>query len=375
MSDTLRLTPDRYRPQPPPADVIQQYPIGVVGCGGIMRGAHLPAYRTFGYRVLATCDVVEENARRAAEQFGDPSGGRGDPSGGRVIPRYTTRLEDLLDDPQIKVIDLAVHASQRRPLIEKIAAAGKHVLSQKPFALSYEDARHMVEVCERVGVTLMVNQQARWAPAHRAIKLVLESGVLGHVYSVMHLLRGFQDVAGSWYVALPHFNIVDHGIHYMDLTRFYTGRTPLRVRATTTGVPRQNAVTPMIYSLLLEYEPQAQLMGTLHFNNIVQVRQALGRHEWLIDGTEGSLVASQTELAYATRDAPERKQVVAIQGTWFPEAFGGSMGELLTALAEGRAPQTSGRDNLNSIKIAYAAVESSETGRTVALDEIGGSVQ
>jgi predicted dehydrogenase len=357
VSIDLRLTPDLYRPKPPPEEVIQRFPIGVVGCGGIMRGAHLPAYRTFGYRVVAACDVVEENARKAAEQFG--------------IPRFTTRVEDLLDDPEIKVIDLAVHASQRRPLVEQIAAAGKHVLSQKPFALDYADARHMVEVCERAGVTLMVNQQARWAPAHRAIKLVLESGLLGHVYSVMHLLRGFQDVAGSWYVALPHFNIVDHGIHYMDLTRFFTGLTPVRVKATTTRMPGQHAVTPMIYSLLCEYPPDAQVMATLHFNNIVQVRQALGRHEWLIDGTDGSLVASQTEVVYATKDAPERKQVVAIQGTWFPEAFGGSMGEMLTSLAEGRPPLTAGRDNLNSIKIAYAAVESSENGRAVTLDEIG----
>src|SRR6266511_4715695 len=135
-----------------------------------MRGAHLPAYQRFGYRILAACDVLEDNARRAAEAFG--------------IARYTTRLEHLLDDPAIKVIDLAVHASQRRPIVEKIAAAGKHILSQKPFALTYADAAHMVDVCERAGVTLMVNQQARWAPAHRALQLVLESGILGHLYSV-----------------------------------------------------------------------------------------------------------------------------------------------------------------------------------------------
>ncbi|MGH2351754.1 MAG: Gfo/Idh/MocA family protein [Chloroflexota bacterium] len=351
------LRPEQYRPAPPPREIIEQYPIGVVGCGGIMRGAHIPAYRTFGYKVVAACDMIEENARLAAERF--------------AIPRHTTRLEDLLDDPQIKVIDLAVQASQRRPLVEQIAAAGKHILSQKPFALNYADARHMVEVCERASVTLMVNQQARWAPAHRALKLVLESGVLGHLYSVLHVNRSFQDTPGSWFVALEHFNIVDHGIHYLDLSRYFTGRTPLRVKATTTMMPGQVAVSPMIYTILCEYEPDAQVMSTLHFNNIVQVRAALGRYEWFLDGTEGSAVASQSELAVATRDDSQRKQVFALQGSWFPEAFGGSMGELLTALAEGRPPQTPGRDNLDSVKIAYAAVQSSESGRTVDLAEIG----
>jgi predicted dehydrogenase len=360
MTNTARALPDLgpedYRPQPPPREVIERFQIGVVGAGGIVRWAHLPAYRSFGYRVRAVCDVVAENAEAVAAQFG--------------VQRHTTRVEDLLDDPEIQVIDLAVHASQRRPLVEKIAAAGKHILSQKPFALSMDDARHMVEVCERAGVTLMVNQQARWAPAHRALKLVLESGALGHVYSVMHVNRSFQDQPGSWYVQLEHFNIVDHGIHYIDLTRHFTGLTPSRVKATTVTVPGQTAVTPMIYSILLEYGTgprDAQVMSTLHFNNIVQVRQALGRYEWFVDGTEGSAVVSQTELAVSTKDRPERRQVTAIQGTWFPEGFGGSMGELLTALAEGRSPLTSGRDNLSSVKIAYAAVESSETGGTVAL--------
>lgn len=351
----ISLRPADYRPAPPPRDVIERFPIGVVGCGGIMRGAHLPAYRAFGYRIVAACDVVEAQAHRVAEEFG--------------IPRATSRLEDLLDDPQIKVIDLAVHASQRVPLVERIAAAGKHILSQKPFALTYPDAAHMVEVCRRGGVTLMVNQQARWAPAHRALKRVIDSGVLGHVYSVLHVLRAFQDVPGSWYVQLPHFNIVDHGIHYLDLSRHFTGQTPLRVKATTTRVPGQVAVTPMIYTILGEYDPAAALMSTLHFNNIVQVRESLGRHEWFVDGTHGSAVCSQTELRIATTDDPRTTRVVALQGTWFPEAFGG-MGELLTALADGRPPLTNGEDNLQSIKIAFAAVQSAETGTAIPLAEI-----
>ena len=60
-----------------------------------------------------------------------------------------------------------------------------------------------------------------------------------------------------------------------------------------------------------------------------------------------------------------------IGGRWFPDAFGGSMGELMQALAERREPETSGRDNLNTLRIAYAAVESSETGQAVSLAEIG----
>src|SRR5207245_1768425 len=133
-------------------------------------------------------------------------------------------------------------------------SAGKHILSQKPFALDFAQAQRMVDVCRDNGVTLMVNQQARWAPAHRALKVLIERGVLGHLSSVFHLNRSFQDEPGSWFVNLENFNLADHGIHYIDLSRYFTGRTPIRVKATTTTVPGQVAVTPMIYSILAEYE-------------------------------------------------------------------------------------------------------------------------
>jgi predicted dehydrogenase len=344
---TIDLRPEQYRPQPPAK---RDYGIGLIGCGGIARGAHLPAYRQFGYRVVACCDVREEAALAAQRQF--------------EIPFATTRVEELLARPEVEIVDLAVHANQRRPLVEQIAAAGKPIFSQKPFAMNRDDAEYMVAVCERAGVPLMVNQQARWAPAHRAIKQVIQSGILGHVYSVLHLNRSFQDEPGSWFVQLENFNIVDHGIHYIDLSRHFTGRTPVRVKATTATVPGQAAVSPMIYTILCEYAPEAELMATLHFNNIVSTA-ALHRYEWFVDGTEGSLCAGQSELIVSTKENPSARQVFRIQGSWFPEAFGGSMGEMITALAEGRTPQTSGRDNLNTLRIAYAAVESAATGRAV----------
>jgi predicted dehydrogenase len=345
----LELQSEEYQPRPPER---HDYGIGLIGCGGVARGAHLPAYRQFGYNVVACCDMSEAAMRQAQAEF--------------EIPFGTTDVDALLARPDVDIVDLAVHATQRRPLVEKIAAAGKAILSQKPFAMNEGDARHMVDVCERSGVALMVNQQARWAPAHRAVKVLLDRGILGHVYSLLHVNRSFQDVPGSWYVALENFNIVDHGIHYIDLSRFFTGRTPIRVKATTTSVPDQTAVSPMIYSILCEYEPAAQMMTTLHFNNIIAA-SGVHRYEWLIDGTEGSLVASQSELAVCLKENPTAKVTFPIRGRWFPDAFGGSMGEMMQALTEAREPMTSGRDNLNSIRIADAAVESSQTGQTVGL--------
>ena len=346
------LDPAQYRPAPPAPDIRQRYGIGLVGCGTIARTAHLPGYRDFGYRVVGCCDVAEDNARRAAAEFG--------------IPFWTTDVDALLLRPDVDVIDLAVHAAHRRPLIEKIAAAGKPILSQKPFALNLPDAEAMVEACARAGVPLMINQQARWAPEHRALRTVLDAGVLGHLYSVLHVNRSFQDIPGSWFVQMRDFNIVDYGIHFIDLSRYLTGLEPRWVKAVTSTVPGQVAVSPMIYSIALQYAPEAQVMSTLHFNNIIRARDAHS-NAWYLDGTEGSAVLVGRELSLYRQDRRGLRLSWPIAGRWFPDAFGGSMGEFLQALATGRAPATSGQDNLRSIRIAYAAVESAGTGRAVEL--------
>jgi predicted dehydrogenase len=122
----------------------------------------------------------------------------------------------------------------------------------------------------------------------------------------------------------------------------------------------------MIYTILCEYAPETEVMATLHFNNIVPTA-AMHRYEWFVDGTEGSLSASSSELTISFKENPAARQVFPIQGSWFPEAFGGSMGEMMAALAEGREPETSGRDNLKTLAIALAAVESAATGRAVEL--------
>ncbi|HZW32522.1 MAG TPA: Gfo/Idh/MocA family oxidoreductase [Isosphaeraceae bacterium] len=355
--ENIILRPEDYRPRPPAEEIIRRYGIGIVGCGSIARHAHLPAYRDFGYRVVGVCDINAESARAAARDFN--------------IPFWTTNLAALLEHPEVAVIDLAVPAAQRLPLVEMIAAAGKHILSQKPLALTLAEAERIIALCEAAGVTLMVNQQARWAPAHRALRVLLDQGVLGHLYSVLHLHRSFQDQPGSWFVTLENFNIVDHGIHYIDLARYFTGQEPERVKATTVMVPGQVAVSPMIYTILCEYPPTAQVMTTLHFNNIVSPR-AMHRYEWFLDGTRGSACASQTELVVSLAAAPDQRQTITLHGRWFPDAFGGSMGEMLSALAEGREPATSGRDHLRTLRIAFAAVESAKTGQAVALTAPGG---
>ena len=111
---------------------------------------------------------------------------------------------------------------------------------QKPFALTQDGrARTWWTPASGPACTLMVNQQARWAPAHRALQRVHQSGRARPRLQRAAPQPLVPGPPGSWFVRMEHFNILDHGIHYIDLSRYFTGRTPERVKATTTMVPGQ----------------------------------------------------------------------------------------------------------------------------------------
>ena len=272
--DELDLKPEDYAPKPPTG---QRLKIGIVGCGAIANSAHLPAYRDFGYEVVACMDIDSQAVEAVRHRWS--------------IPRGSTSLCVLLDDPEVEVVDLAVHANVRPEVLPKIAAAGKPILSQKPLAMDWASAKQMVRSVEQAGVPLMVNQQARWAPAHRAMRVLIDRGVCGPLYSVAHVRRSWQDHPDRWWRHLKDFSLLDHGVHYIDLARYFTGRSPDAVSCATARVPGQHAVSPLCHSLLMHFD-RGDLLCTEHFNNIVP-SPAAHSDTWYLDGVDGSIVGTQ----------------------------------------------------------------------------------
>ncbi len=361
---TWTLVPEDYLPGPPRDVDVARFGVGLIGCGGIANGAHLPAYRKAGYRVAACCDVDLEAARRTAERWD--------------IPFWTGDVRALLARDDVAVLDMALHPAARLAVLREVARAPRPVLSQKPLHMDIDSARELVAEAERAGIVLAVNQQARWAPAHRALRVLIDRGAVGRVYSIQHVYRSFQDQPDSWTRTLANFNIADHGVHYLDLCRYFAAspaageREWVRLHCTTAMLADQLAVDPLIYSVNVEFGPPGGrdgLMGSLQFNNIVRARRAHS-YTWWIDGSEGSVWADQSTVRLARADDPGTVHDFPLGGAWFPDAFQGPIGDLMAAVAHGRPPAVTPRDNLNTIAMTTAAVRSSREGRAVERAEV-----
>ena len=362
--ESMSLQPEQYRPGPPPDIDLSQYGVGIVGCGSIANNAHLPAYEKAGYHIVACCDIDEEAARNTAERW--------------HIPFWTTDIHALLQRDDVRVIDMALHPGARKETLQAIAQAPRPVLTQKPLHMDYALAEELITIAEEAGILLALNQQARWSPDHKALRILMDQGVVGQVYGIQHLKRSFQDQPGMWWTSLANFNIGDHGVHYLDLCRFFAAspmagsREWTRLHCTTAMLPDQNGPDPLTYSANVEFGEvggRVELMASLQFNNIVR---ASGAHSynWWIDGTEGSVWGSSREVSVARVDDPGNVHTFQIGGSWFNDAFQGPLGDLIAASAHGRPPAVTPRDNLNTIAMTAAAIRSSKSGRMVEREEV-----
>ena len=153
-----------YRPRDPKD---YQPGIGLVACGGITKD-HLTAYRKAGYRVTAMCDPVVHRAKQRKTEFYPEA-------------RVCRDHHDLIKRDDIDVVDVATHPHGRAEIIEDALLAGKHVLSQKPFVLDLDSGQRLVDLADRQGVKLAVNQNGRWAPHFSYIREAIQAGLLGQV--------------------------------------------------------------------------------------------------------------------------------------------------------------------------------------------------
>ncbi len=356
-ADTYALkstTPDTVAapdlPYCPPAPRLYRPRIGVIGAGGIA-GAHLDAYRTAGWEVGAICNRSRAKAEARAQEFAPQA-------------RVTDRYEDILSDPAIDVVDITPHPAERMPIIEAALKAGKHVLSQKPFVLDLAEGARLVRLARDNGVKLAVNQNGRWAPHLAYMREAVRAGLIGDVLSVhvsIHWNHGW--IAGTPFERIQDLILYDFGIHWFDFVASITGDRVQSVFAMAGTARGQRAAVPLMAQALVRMEGgQASLVfdgGAPHGP----------RDTTYIAGTMGSLVSDGPDLGAqsVTLTTAEGRAYPKLDGTWFNDGFRGAMGALLVAIEDNTQPANGAAENLHSLALAFAAIQSRRTGQEVAI--------
>ncbi len=338
------------------------YAIGVIGAGFIVRDIHLVSYREAGFNTVAIASRTPEHARTAGEQHG-------------ISTIYDT-CQELLDDPRIEIVDIAYPPDAQLEIVREACKRDhvKGILAQKPLAATLADATEIVRVCDAAGKKLGVNQNMRYDQSMRALKTLLTGGHMGSpvvAQIVMNARPHWQEfIRGYGRIA-----ILNMSIHHLDAFRFLFG-DPERILVSVRNDPSWDfAHDDGMAFYILEYADGLRAIGSDDC-----FTWADGRIEWRVEGTEGIAKGtigwpdypegSPSTIDYTLRSEEGEWHRPRWDERWFPQAFMGTMGQLMKAIETDTEPEISGRDNLGTMRLIEAAYRSATEGRAVALAEI-----
>ncbi|WP_099867562.1 Gfo/Idh/MocA family protein [Pararhizobium haloflavum] len=337
----------------------------LIGCGFFAQN-HLHAWRDIdGAQIIALCDRDTARLSQTADAF--------------TIARTHDDAARMLEEEDLDFVDIATTAATHRPLVEMAASHGLHIICQKPFAETMEDAAAMVEAADRAGVTLMVHENFRWQSALRTVRAVLDEGRIGAPFFGRVSFRSAYDVyAGQPYLATgERFIIEDLGIHILDIARFLFGDVATLAASTKRVNPKIRAED--VATMMLVHQGGATSIVDCSYATRLP-RENFPETLIEIDGSEGTLrLGADYRLSVHDGDETGETDVAPPLLSWAERPWHNIQESVLAiqrhfvdCLSAGRQPETSGRDNLKTLALVHAAYASAESGgRTIAMSEFG----
>jgi len=336
-------------------------PIAIVGAGGIVDGAHLPAYKKAGLHVVGITDVDPEKANDVANRHG--------------INRVYSSLDELLADPTPVIIDIAVPAAAQPEIFLKVANSKKHILAQKPMATTVAAGLRMAEAVAANQIVAGVNHQLRFEEGMAAAHKMVELGWIGTVTNMtfhVNLITPWE--LWPWAKDLERLEIMLHSIHYHDVMRWFLGNP----RQVYCAAGRTNGQFPKGETRTIStYVYDDGVTGLVHANHIN--RGGDNYAEYRIDGDKGSIRGTMGLLydyPVGRVDTLEVNSLVVptdgwtpypVTTRWFPDAFMGTMGSVMAAIATGSPVRSSVADNVDTLKLVAALYESMDSGVAITL--------
>ena len=342
--------------------------IGILGCGKIAQVRHIPEYAA-----NPDCELVG---------FYNPTKSRAEDMAAKYGGVAYNTAEELLANPEIDAVSVCAANYAHADLAIQAMKAGKHVLCEKPMAVTLADCEEMVRVSEETGKYLMIGQNQRLTKAHALAKKMITNREIGKVIT-------FRTTFGhggpeTWSIT-PGKNtwffdktkaamgaMADLGIHKTDLIQFLMGSNVVRTTAKLTTLDKRGADGNLIGvddNAICIYEMTDGVIGTMTAS---WTYYAAEDNSTVIYGTGGEMRIyddpAHSIVVKKIGQEPVYYDVEQIQ-TNDNQTASGVIDCWIDCLKENREPEISGRSVLSAMRAVFASMESSETGKTVEIPE------
>ena len=296
-------------------------------------------------------------------------------AGGELgVSRCYADFREALKDPEVQAMVVVTPTRLHRELVVAAARAGRHILCEKPMAITVEECREMIRAAEEHRVVLQVGFMRRFDPGFLAAREAIERGDIGPVVQVKSLTHG-PSVPQPWMYDLAASNgpLAEVNSHDIDTLRWYTGSEFQEVYAVAGNYrcPEARADYPDFYdnvSLLARFRNGMQ--GFI--GGAVSVGYGYDSRVEVL-GARGLLCVGRQEQNAVTTCTPEGGIVRPFVRSWrnlFQEAYEAEDRGFIRAILEGEGPRVTGRDGLLAVQVVEAGNRSIREGRPVTLPEL-----
>ena len=300
-------------------------PIVIIGAGGIVNDAHLPAYKKANFKVIGIYDIDKKQSDKISKIWD--------------IKSFDS-IDEIVQYKNEVVYDLAVPPSAIVSILKQLPDnAG--VLIQKPMGENYKQALEIQKVCKEKNLISAINFQLRFSPQMLALKDAIDKDILGELLEIDIKVN----INTPWHLfpflkQLSRVEIAVHSIHYLDLIRSIA-KNPKYVFAKTMGDPRVKDLAQTRTSIMLDYQSNLRTMLSINHNH--NFGNKFQEAQFRFEGTKGAIVlkiglllnypdGEEDEFWIATND--KEWEQVELKGKWFIDAFIGTMSNLQRYIAK-----------------------------------------
>ena len=335
--------------------------VGLVGCGEIVQFAHVPIYLRLGFHIRCVFDSDASASARVIGQVPDA--------------RLAGSIQQIIDDPALDFIDVAIPPERQMEVALAAIKAGKHLLCQKPLAPSADEARRIVAAAGERGLWLVVNHQMRWAPFIRHTAEALAREALGAlVHGRINWMRPGRIAAGHWLAREPRLLCLFNTIHVIDALRYLFGE-PYAL----SGLVRSDRRHASAGETTVEAWLQWRMGAVVSITDRVSARHSYTNTDVVLECERGTMLGriglwdryplpSPDIVRYQALGVSE-STLVRDSECWLPDAFAGPITKLAEAILHGRSPTVDGENAVRNLELVEAIYDSSAAGRTVVLTD------
>lgn len=338
----------------------KNFRLGLVGCGRISKNHFDAISRVDGIDLVGVADIVPERANSAGAEHG--------------VPAFTS-LKSMLAGVNCDIVTIATPSALHPALGVEAANAGKHVVSEKPMAISLEGADSLISACAKNGVRLFVVKQNRLNPAIQLVKRAVDKGRFGRIHSANCTVRWarpqeYYDQApwrGTW--AMDGGAFMNQASHYVDLIQWLAG--PVESVVAITATQERKIEAEDSGAAVLRFENGA--IGVLDVTMLTYPKNLEGSITIL--GDRGSVKIGGTAVnrveTWLFEDYDDDDKLIDAAATTPPNVYGfghqGYYANVVRLLRGEAVPDTNGEEGRKSLEIILAIYESSRTGKAIKL--------